>query len=92
MRGDVTCVNNDNEVSEVKWVSQAALRELLSDADAGKCTVSPWFRLICEHMLFDWWGKLEAGTLDPTVDGVKGVRRMELGDIDPRTGRRPQQG
>lgn len=36
---------------------------------------TPWFRLICEGMLFQWWEALEKGTLDQFT-GEKEIRRM----------------
>lgn len=80
---------NSDEVSETRYVSRDALRELLASADRGECTVSPWFRLVCDHFLFGWWDALADGKLDPAAHGFAGVRRLELGDIDPRTGRKP---
>lgn len=36
-------------------------------------TFTPWFRLICETMLFEWWENFE--TLDKYL-GEKEIRRM----------------
>lgn len=83
---------NPEEVCEVKYVDQKSLSQLLSEADAGSCTISPWFRLIADNLLGDWWDKLRTGALDLSVvssDGLQGILKFELGDIDPSTGRRP---
>lgn len=36
---------------------------------------TPWFKLICETMLFEWWDKLRAGGIDKYLD-EPGIRRM----------------
>lgn len=35
---------------------------------------TPWFKLICQSTLFQWWGDLETG-LDKHM-GETGIRRM----------------
>lgn len=49
---DVTLALNANEVEAVRWVSRSDLEELLSDTEA---RVAPWFRVIAEQLLPDWW-------------------------------------
>lgn len=48
---------NMNEVRDVRWVSQADLREMFSSNPEG-LTYTPWFKLICESFLFKWWDSL----------------------------------
>jgi isopentenyl-diphosphate Delta-isomerase len=36
---------------------------------------TPWFRLICEGMLFEWWEALKKGELAKYVD-EQDIRRM----------------
>ena len=38
-------------------------------------THTPWFRPICEGMLFQWWEALEKGNLKDFIDD-KEIRRM----------------
>ena len=71
---------NRNEVRETAWVSQDELKQLFTDAETkvgpGKdFTFTPWFRLICESMLFDWWDAMVKGDLEKYI-GEKGIRRM----------------
>eukprot|EP00963_Diacronema_lutheri_P013863 scaffold2846_cov322-Pavlova_lutheri.AAC.2 len=83
---------NKEEVCEVQYVDQKKLRELLREADSGRCTVSPWFRLIADNLLAHWWNKLLDDSLDRNImsaDGLRDIRNFDLGNIDPATGRRP---
>ncbi|KAG0240860.1 isopentenyl-diphosphate delta-isomerase idi1 [Actinomortierella wolfii] len=56
-----------NEVRDVKWVTQDELRVLLEQGvtEGSGIIVTPWFKLICEHFLFDWWNRmLQNGGVD----------------------------
>ena len=50
---------NQNEISEIAWVSQAELREWLEDTRESRGIIAPWFRLIAENILPEWWGNLD---------------------------------
>ena len=67
---DVRLQPNPEEVADVMYVNKEQLRELLRKADAGEggITLSPWFRLVVDNFLFDWWEKLDDGTLGSAVD------------------------
>lgn len=45
-----------NEVKDTMWVSQDELKAMFSNADYH---FTPWFKLICENFLFNWWGNEE---------------------------------
>ena len=68
--GDVSLQPNQEEVANVMYVNKDELKELLRKADAGEggITLSPWFRLVVDNFLFDWWNKLEDGSLASAVD------------------------
>ncbi|KAF1336543.1 Isopentenyl-diphosphate delta-isomerase, partial [Globisporangium splendens] len=55
-RGDVALNVNPNEVDEVEYVSKDGLPALLNDSER---KLSPWFRLICAHLLPKWWENLD---------------------------------
>ncbi|RKP36074.1 isopentenyl-diphosphate delta-isomerase [Dimargaris cristalligena] len=55
----VTLHVNPNEVKSVRYVTPAELKQLFADAAQDKVLVTPWFRLICEKFLFQWWEKLD---------------------------------
>ncbi|KAJ2976431.1 hypothetical protein NUW58_g8089 [Xylaria curta] len=49
---------NPNEVKDYKYVTQDELKALFKDPTL---KFTPWFKLICESMLFEWWSKLDSG-------------------------------
>lgn len=67
-----TVTPNPNEVRDTKWVSPEELQALFEDKSL---KYTPWFRLICENMLYPWWSKLRNGQLD-SVKNETGIRRM----------------
>ncbi|QLQ81500.1 hypothetical protein HG537_0F02610 [Torulaspora globosa] len=46
---------NVNEVRDSKWVSAEQLKQMFRDPNL---KFTPWFKLICESHLFQWWDKL----------------------------------
>jgi isopentenyl-diphosphate Delta-isomerase len=71
---------NVNEVRDTAWVSQEELRQLFRDAESkeGKgrdIKFTPWFRLICESMLFEWWDAMVKGDMGRYI-GESEIRRM----------------
>jgi len=49
---DVTLRPSANEVRDTRWVTPGELRRMFED-EGNEFT--PWFRLICERLLFEWW-------------------------------------
>lgn len=71
---------NKNEVQDTRWVNAQELRQMFKDVESasGKdkaLKYTPWFKLICEGMLFEWWEALEKGQLDQFI-GEEKIRRM----------------
>ena len=50
---------NPNEISETCWVTESELTEWLSEDIPSKGVIAPWFRLIAENILPEWWGNLD---------------------------------
>jgi isopentenyl-diphosphate Delta-isomerase len=80
IEADVTLDINKNEVRDTRWVSPDDLRQMFKDVESktGKDSAlkyTPWFRLICEGMLFEWWEKLAQGKLGDVMDEQE-IRRM----------------
>ena len=50
---------NPNEISEVRWVSEDELDQWLSENPQDGRIIAPWFRLIAENILPEWWGNLD---------------------------------
>lgn len=53
---NITIDANLNEVKDYKYVSEESLREMFEQKDL---VFTPWFKLICQTFLFDWWKNLE---------------------------------
>jgi isopentenyl-diphosphate delta-isomerase len=68
---EVTLDINPNEVQDTKYVAQSQLKEMFKDT---KLKFTPWFKLICQSMLFEWWNHLDEG-LDKYTN-EKEIRRM----------------
>jgi isopentenyl-diphosphate delta-isomerase len=49
----------------------------LFQADAGLdgITLSPWFRLIVDELLYGWWDLLEQGKIESAID-LKTIHRL----------------
>ena len=54
----VTLNINPNEVQNAKYVSQSELKNMFQNS---KLKFTPWFKLICQSMLFKWWDHLDSG-------------------------------
>lgn len=80
VEADVTLEPSKNEVKDIKWVSADELRQLFKDVETHTgvhkdLKYTPWFKLICEGMLFNWWEALVQGRLSEFT-GDSGIRRM----------------
>lgn len=53
VHADPDVTHNPNEVRDWKWVSREKLNEMFHDP---QYEFTPWFKLICDTSLFDWWG------------------------------------
>jgi len=62
---------NENEVQATQYVSAEKLKALFEDPSL---KFTPWFKLICQSMLFEWWEHLDSG-LDK-YKGEQEIRRM----------------
>jgi isopentenyl-diphosphate delta-isomerase len=58
-------------VQATKYVSEDGLKELFKDHTL---KFTPWFKLICESMLFEWWSHLDNGLEKYTNE--QEIRRM----------------
>lgn len=70
---DVTVTPNPNEAMSHRFVSQQELLDLLAEEKEGKVKITPWFKIISETFLFQWWDNLR--NLSPFID-TKAVHRM----------------
>jgi len=80
---NVTVTPNLNEIRDYKYVDKAELQSMFDDPAN---SFTPWFKLIARDFLFGWWdeliqrrdanGKVNAKSLDGTVDGSKVVKMV----------------
>lgn len=71
IQADVDLDVNLNEVRDTRYVTAEELKDMFQE---GKLEFTPWFKLICETMLFEWWDKLDGGLDQYTSE--KEIRRM----------------
>ena len=79
IQADVDIKINQNEVSEIKWVSKQELDQILAgDIDIGG-EIAPWFRCIAERVMTEeWWDSV--GNLDRIVKLRDGLIH-DMGDV-----------
>lgn len=71
IKADVDLDPSPNEVQATKYVTADELKTMFKD---DSLAFTPWFKLICQSMLFEWWEHLDQG-----LDKYKGettIRRM----------------
>lgn len=56
-----------NEVKAIKYVNPDELKAILADPEA---LITPWFKLICETKLFEWWEHLDSDLEKFTDDQI----------------------
>ncbi|KAK6852688.1 Isopentenyldiphosphate isomerase [Apiospora arundinis] len=71
IKANVDLDPNKNEVQDTKYVSPAELKTLFADP---QLKFTPWFKLICESMLFEWWESLDSGL--EKYENEQQIRRM----------------
>ncbi|KAF2772773.1 IDI1, isopentenyl diphosphate:dimethylallyl diphosphate isomerase [Teratosphaeria nubilosa] len=71
IKADVDLDVNPNEVQATKYVSEGELKELFKDSNL---KFTPWFKLICQSMMFEWWEHLNDG-LEKYMNETE-IRRM----------------
>lgn len=71
IKADVDHTPNSNEVQDTKYVSEDELKTMLKN---NTLRFTPWFKLICESMLYEWWEHLNEGL--EKYEGEQEIRRM----------------
>jgi len=65
---------NTDEIDDTRWVSAHELKDMMDPSSGLRW--SPWFRIIAEKFLYEWWGDLDAAlTTDKYVD-VKTIHKV----------------
>lgn len=71
IQANVDLHENPNEVQETKYVTEDELRTMFKD---DTLAFTPWFKLICQSTLFEWWSHL--GEALDKYKGETEIRRM----------------
>ncbi|RFU74212.1 isopentenyl-diphosphate delta-isomerase [Trichoderma arundinaceum] len=71
IKANVDLDPNVNEVQATQYVTADSLKKLFEDPSL---KFTPWFKLICNSMLFEWWESLDSG-LEKYTDEQE-IRRM----------------
>ncbi|EGR51940.1 sopentenyl-diphosphate delta-isomerase-like protein [Trichoderma reesei QM6a] len=71
IKANVDVNPNPNEVQATQYVTADGLKKLFEDPSL---KFTPWFKLICNSMLFEWWGSLDSGLEKYTNE--QEIRRM----------------
>ena len=75
IHADVDVNPNPNEVSEIKWVSQDELEEMLVSDDSEN-VIAPWFRCIAARIMNDDWWRPGCATPDDWIHDMGDVSHM----------------
>ena len=75
IHADVDVNPNPNEVSEIKWVSQAELEEMLLAEDPDN-VIAPWFRCIAARIMNDDWWRPGCAKSDDLIHDMGDVSHM----------------
>lgn len=56
---DIRMQPSPNEVMDTRYVDAQELRQMFAQCERGEILLTPWFRLICDNFLFQWWKRLD---------------------------------
>ena len=63
---------NPNEVQATKYVTESQLKTMFKD---DTLLFTPWFKLICQSTLFEWWESVVGGKMN-SLKSENTIRRM----------------
>lgn len=75
IHADVDLNPNENEVSEVKWVSQQELEYMLG-SNKSEAVIAPWFRCIATRLMDDDWWRSGCAKSDSIIHDMGDVSYM----------------
>ncbi len=81
VHSSIEVVPNPNEISEILWVNETQLNEWLIDENPTIGIIAPWFRLIAENILPEWWGNLD-GVPTKSDELVRDMGEVEMSGDD----------
>lgn len=71
IKANVDLNPNENEVQATQYVTADDLKKKFEDPSL---KFTPWFKLICNSMLFEWWSHLDSGL--EAYKNEQEIRRM----------------
>lgn len=71
IKANVDLHPNENEVQATQYVTADDLKKKFEDPSL---KFTPWFKLICNSMLFEWWSHLDSGL--EAYKNEQEIRRM----------------
>ena len=87
LRKDISCSPNPNEIEELRWFGrdefEAFLKSFTADdsqtQNGEQRVIAPWFKLIVDNLLSDWWDDLGSITDDGKIHCFG---RLDLGEFE----------
>lgn len=71
IKANVDLAPSPNEVQATQYVTAEKLKQQFEDPSL---KFTPWFKLICNSMLFEWWNHLDSGL--EKYENEQQIRRM----------------
>ncbi|RZD54308.1 MAG: isopentenyl-diphosphate delta-isomerase [Methanobacteriota archaeon] len=59
IQADVELDINPNEISEIRWVNQSQIEDLITNSPNNGEIIAPWFNEIYSRFASQWWGHLD---------------------------------
>ena len=60
LQKDVNPNPNPNEIDETRWFTQEEWLQFSASCPDNGETIAPWFQLIADNLLMDWWNNLDS--------------------------------
>lgn len=67
LQKDVSPNPNPNEIDEIRWFTQEEWLQFLAACPDNGETIAPWFQLIADNLLMDWWNNLDSLNTDSFI-------------------------
>ncbi len=67
LQKDVHPNPNQNEIDETRWFTQEEWLNFSAACPENGETIAPWFQLIADNLLMDWWDNLESLNADGII-------------------------
>jgi geranylgeranyl diphosphate synthase, type I len=79
LQKDVSPNPNPNEIEETRWFTQEEWLQFLASCPENGEIIAPWFQLIADNFLIDWWNNLDSLNEDELTHRLG---RLDLAEND----------